>query len=789
MRKFFLLTILFLICTAYVIPQSANPKREFRGAWIATVTNLDWPKTRGTSPTVVAQQKLELIQLLDKLDEININAVVFQVRSECDAMYPSPIEPWSYWLTGQQGANPNWDPLQFAIEETHKRGMELHVWFNPYRAERSVGNYPLASNHVTVQHPEYALQIGTLKFLNPGMHAVRNYILSVIMDVVRRYDIDALHMDDYFYPYPPNQISNQDANTFAAEPRGFTNINDWRRDNINILMKAINDSVKTAKPWVKFGMSPFGIWKNGVPPGITGLDAYSTIYCDAINWLQNKSVDYLTPQLYWPIGGSQDYIKLSRWWADSTFRNGRHFYPGQASYRISSWSSPSEIHNQIRENRANPKTGGSIFFRAEDFSSNPKGFADTLKGSLFNTKSILPTMSWLDVVAPNAPQNLRFERAAGSGITSLQWDKPATAADGDSAYRYVIYKTTQASITPSVLADPANINDIVGYRNSNPEIKGAQGVYYFGVTSLDRNHNESGVSNVIQMNVPSVAAPVSPANGANDVSTQLTLRWSYAQGATQYRVQLGLNTNFDSLLINSVYFDTLVNVQAALRGQKTYYWRVRSENPAGNAAYSQTFSFTTAFPAAPALALPLDKATNVSTDTFLVWRTNSVTTSYDVQLATTNSFEPSTIVLNLTNVTDTTAQFTGLLQNKIYYWRVRGTNQFGTGEWAPYWAFKTFVPVNIEEEGGTPTEYNLYQNYPNPFNPETTIRFSLLNSGFTTLKVYDVLGKLVKVLVDDELRAGFYNVRFDASSLASGTYIYELVSGNQIFRNKMIFLK
>ena len=305
MARWIMLALVIVSCAAPLLSQ-APPKREFRGAWLATVANLDWP-VRGDTPQ---NQKNQLISLFDGMSAAGINAVIFQVRPECDALYASPYEPWSYALTGSQGSAPSpfYDPLQFAVDEAHRRGMELHAWFNPYRAERSVDSYALAGNHVVVQHADWILTFaasGTtapLKILNPGIPEVREFVARVVADIVRRYDVDGIHADDYFYPYPPQAITNQDDATFAAYPRGFTNRGDWRRDNVNLLMKLVRDSIAAIKPWVKFGMSPFGIWKNGVPPGITGLDAYSVIYGDAIAWLHDRSVDYLTPQLYWRIG-------------------------------------------------------------------------------------------------------------------------------------------------------------------------------------------------------------------------------------------------------------------------------------------------------------------------------------------------------------------------------------------------------------------------------------------------------------------------------------------------------
>lgn len=363
--RYFLLLLVFVqsaLVSVSCAQLASLPKREMRAAWIATVTDIDWPSQPGLPPF---QQQVELTSILDQLKSMGINAVFFQIRSECDAMYASNIEPWSYWLTGKQGMAPSpfYDPLQFAVQEAHKRGMELHAWFNPYRALRdTTQSYDSpAPNHVTVEHPDWILLSGPTKYLNPGLPQVRDYITSVFMDVARRYGVDGIHMDDYFYPYPPTQITYQDTATFRIYKRGFTDINSWRRDNINLLVKEIHDSLKTFNPQIKWGISPFGIWKDGVPTGTTGLDQYSTIYSDPMAWLDSKTVDYIVPQLYWPNGGGQDYAKLMPWWADSTASNGRQLYIGQGAYRIPNWTA-GEMERQITQNRTNGKVAGSIFF-------------------------------------------------------------------------------------------------------------------------------------------------------------------------------------------------------------------------------------------------------------------------------------------------------------------------------------------------------------------------------------------------------------------------------------------
>ena len=433
------LPLVLALCSALAAPeawaQAAQPtKHEFRGAWIATVFNLDWP--RAATP---AEQQAELLLMLDRLKEAGINAVFIQVRSACDALYDSPLEPWSFWLTGRQGAAPDpwYDPLAFAVREAHRRGMELHAWFNPYRAQASSA-YEASADHVTRTHPEWILQFGQLRTLDPGRSAVRNYVTRVIVDVARRYDIDGVHFDDYFYPYPPNQISTEDAATFAEESRGFASLSEWRRDNVNIFIAQVADSLRALKPALKFGVSPFGIWKNGVPEGIHGLDSYDVIFADPTAWLAAGTVDYLVPQLYWPFGGPQDYDKLASWWAEQV--RGRHLYTGHALYRADSETnagtlfSPEEIPGQVRFNRGSPDIQGSVFFRARNLTHHSsQGFAELLKTDLYRHPALTPPMAWKVSEPPAAPGGLKLA-SIGDREVELAWHPV------EGARRYAVYR-------------------------------------------------------------------------------------------------------------------------------------------------------------------------------------------------------------------------------------------------------------------------------------------------------------------------------------------------------------
>ena len=506
---------LLALAAALVRPASAQPapKHEFRGVWIATVHNLDWPGTRGTRAGV--QQKAQLVAMLDKLQEAGVNAVFFQVRSEADALYDSPHEPWSYWLTGAQGVPPEpfYDPLAFAIEEARKRGMELHAWFNPYRAVRGSG-YANHASHVSARRPEWTLSIGNLTVLNPGVQEVRDHIATVIADVVRRYDVDGIHFDDYFYPYPPNQITSQDRATFDSDPRGFRSIGDWRRDNVNLFVAQIADSVQAIRPAVKFGISPFGIWKNGVPSGIVGLDAYNVIYGDASAWLEAGTIDYLTPQLYWAFGGGQDYARLAPWWADLVADAGRHLYVGHGLYRADRATfsrtlfSANEVPRQVRFNRARGDIQGSVFFRAKNISVfSSRGFADTLRTNLHRTPALTPPMDWKDMSAPAAPAELALT-PTGAGGARLSWTTPFSS--GPQARRYAVYRVRSPEPPPPAFAmdDPNNLLAVTGetsFVDGGGMAGGTDPAHYF-VTAVSANSIESEASNVASLDMGPTAA-------------------------------------------------------------------------------------------------------------------------------------------------------------------------------------------------------------------------------------------------------------------------------------------
>ena len=497
-----LLSIVFINAQCLVDTEfsKTTPKRDLRGVFVASVYNLNWPTNRLATPAV---QQAELITILNNLQANGYNSVFFQVRSECDAMYNSTIEPWSQWLTGTQGLAPStaWDPLSFAISEAHSRGLDLHAWLNPYRAQTSVTTtYPKAANHVMNTNPNWIIDPvfspdsqPNLRILNPGLPAVKDYIISIVQDIATRYDVDGIHFDDYFYP-SGGMVTNPDNQTYLDNnPNNIANIADWRRDNVNQMISGTYDAIQTINTNLNknivFGVSPAGIWKSGTPAGISGNSSFSALFCDPIAWLDAGKVDYLAPQLYWKITGAQDYVALSQWWNDQVKLKNKQLYLSQAYYKMedtNDWAA-TEIQSQINQNRAATMdaTFGQIAYSYAALKNNAKTINTTLTANQYKYKSFAPPIAGKDAICPNPPANIRFVS------TTLTWDIPAAAADGDLPVKYVVYAFDSPAEAISNKDDGSKIIDIV----SGNELIVAQSLIdtkYFVVTSLDKNNNEAG---------------------------------------------------------------------------------------------------------------------------------------------------------------------------------------------------------------------------------------------------------------------------------------------------------
>ncbi|RKT86701.1 Uncharacterized lipoprotein YddW, UPF0748 family [Saccharopolyspora antimicrobica] len=350
------------------------PSTAMRGVWIASVANIDWPSKPGLS---AEQQQAEYRKLLDQAVNNKLNAVFVQVRPTADAFWPSPHEPWSHWLTGEQGRDPGYDPLKFAVDEAHQRGLAFHAWFNPYRVSMQADPQALVPEHPARQHPDWTFAYGGKLYFDPGVPEAREFVTEAIMHAVRNYDVDGVHLDDYFYPYPVDGERIPDEDTFAEHGGDFTDIADWRRDNVNRLVSELDKRVHEARPDAQFGVSPFGIWRNASsdPDGsdTNGLESYSAIYADTRKWVKAGWVDYIAPQIYWPIGHSAaDYAKLVPWWSETVTGTDVDLHIGQAAYRVGQegWTDPGELSKHLTLNAENPGVKGDIYFSAKSLTSN-----------------------------------------------------------------------------------------------------------------------------------------------------------------------------------------------------------------------------------------------------------------------------------------------------------------------------------------------------------------------------------------------------------------------------------
>jgi uncharacterized lipoprotein YddW (UPF0748 family) len=394
-------------------PDAPPVPREFRGVWIATVDNIDWPSKPGLP---VDSQKAELLALLDHAARIRLNAVIFQVRPAADALYKSSLEPWSVYLTGRNGRapSPEWDPLAFAVAESHRRGLELHAWFNPYRARYRGDRGTLSPRHVSRTMPSVVKRYGPYLWMDPGETSVRAHTTRVILDVVRRYDIDGVHIDDYFYPYPERdrrgrEIPFPDNASWTKYRRGGGTLDrdGWRRRNVDLLVESLYTEIKKVKPWVKFGVSPFGIWRPGYPSSVRGLDAYDALYADSRRWFVEGWLDYFAPQLYWAVGApQQSYPMLLAWWADQNQR-GRHLWPGNGTYKVTNAGSArwpaNELLQQITLTRDQPGASGNVHYNMTALVRSSDALADRLATGPYAGPALVPASPWLSSSTPAAP--------------------------------------------------------------------------------------------------------------------------------------------------------------------------------------------------------------------------------------------------------------------------------------------------------------------------------------------------------------------------------------------------
>jgi uncharacterized lipoprotein YddW (UPF0748 family) len=489
-RKISLVILTFLIFSG--TRAQPFPKREMRAAWIATVGNIDWPSRSGLP---VEEQQREIVRILDRLVEYKFNTVVFQIRPSADAFYSSLLEPWAQWLNGKQGKAPEpfYDPLEYIIKECRKRGLSIHAWLNPYRAITDTSG-TTAENHITRIHPEWFLTYGKTVYFDPGLPATRNYFAGIVSDVVRRYDVDAIHMDDYFYPYRIANLSFPDDSSFAKYSGDFSpeKRDDWRRENVNLIIKQLSDSIKSLKPWVEFGISPFGVWRNieKDPAGSAtkaGQTNYDDLFADILLWEKKGWIDYVAPQIYWHIGFKvADYGTLAEWWSRNAY--GCMLYVGQAPYRIDKksvnreWRSSREIARQVEINRSYPTINGSMYFSARVLMKDPEKLEKRLSGK-YRYPALVPVNGRIMQIIPHSPVDAVMNTE--NDMIRFSWKN-----DGD-ARRFVVYKFRIGK--PADLNNPQNIVAITSDSTLSLKSSGTTrpGKYTYYITSVGLTNSES----------------------------------------------------------------------------------------------------------------------------------------------------------------------------------------------------------------------------------------------------------------------------------------------------------
>lgn len=516
LQQISILSLTFFLIVGSCSKKSANlrseniiksPKREFRAAWVATVDNIDWPSSKNLA---TAAQQQEFIRILDKHQQLGLNAAMVQVRAAADAFYARSTEPWSEWLNGTQGKlpEPYYDPMEFMISESHKRNIEFHAWLNLSRGTHKVSK-SIVDNHITNVHPEWFFKYDNHLLFNLGLPEVREYIVGVVRNIVKFYDVDGIHFDDYFYPYTvTGQRINDDA-AFRKYGANFTNVEDWRRFNVDETIKGIAEAITSENPRVKFGVSPFSVWRNTSvdPLGSQtqgGQTSYDNLYADTRKWFREGWIDYIAPQVYFTFEFDKvPYKIMTDWWAAQP--SDRHIYMGHGTYRVGNtdrdkaWAMPNQIPRQVRYNRTKKAVQGSIFYNTSSLFRNNLGVADSLQ-QLYQVPALTPSMSWKDNVPPNAPQEVAAKRVKDIGIV-VTWKEPKVASrDNESIHKWVVYRFETNEIMN--LENPGRIVAILpntGVFNHIDKTVTDGKSYIYLVTALDRLQNESAPSNQVQV--------------------------------------------------------------------------------------------------------------------------------------------------------------------------------------------------------------------------------------------------------------------------------------------------
>lgn len=790
-----IVTALFTILTV-----AAQPDRELRAVWLTSVYNIDWPHQTGVS---ALNQQNRLRSILNGLQESNFNAVLFQVRPNADALYQSAYEPWSQWITGTRGNDPGYDPLAFLIEEANKRGIEVHVWLNPYRFENTAGQYAGLPGDYSQTHPELIFNVGGRTFFDPGIPATTQLIKKIVADLVTNYDIDGVVFDDYFYPSAmTNAADQQTYNTygtleFVSQWYPTLTRGNFRRASVNNMVREVNDTIKAIKPHILFGVSPAGIystqqsaaqnWGTTLPQGITGNDNYNVIYCDPLAWLHDQSVDYISPQLYWVIGGNQDFVTLTEWWGYQAKRHDRHSYPSLASYRLYSSKSGepgevitrvqkrlghespendmlkfnwplSEIGNQIIANRENPNNlaQGIIFYNTTGVLNPTKDLAGYLAGDLFSQKTILPLIPWFETLQPGGPQIAQIGVVGG-----MDENVAGISIENTPAERFLLYGWEDQ---PAKDTEDGFLQVVFGKDFSTFYPAGKN---YFAVQEYMPDRDLGTMSEAVSYEYLVPASLISP----NDeiVCDGFLFDWVSVADADHYRLLISRQQSPGSVYYTSPVLENSSYALEAgiLPGQENFIFRVMAVAGA-SVSWSDFNPFFTGHPRSTQVNSPASGAENVPLTTVVQWSSADGAVSYHVQIATHESFDEESLVIDQqpVNLNVFSASLNAPAQE--HFVRVRGINDCGYAFWSLVNSFTTTDNTFID----APVVTQL-RAFPNPTAGNFRVVYPYM-IGKRSIVWYDLQGRVIASFnrannVQTEAfdlsayPAGYYHIRIETS--------------------------
>ena len=655
--KYILLAVLATWVVSTAMAVTPSPKRDFRGAWLSTVWAIDWPSHRDITEEAVKSQKVELRNILTNYEKCNINACYFQVRGMSDAMYDSKYEPWSQYLTGKRGLAPTYDPFQYLIDEAHARGIEVHAWINPYRYATSEENYGRLATDYSNTHPDWLINCGGIHILNPGLPAVREQIVNIVVDILEKYDVDGIVFDDYFYQ--SGMLDEYDDALYAKYNPDSLERGDWRRRQVNLMVQDVYNAIKARKPWCRFGISPAGVAasskaiadKYGITPCPSGSDwQYNQIYAEPVQWLVDQSIDYISPQVYWTIGAAADYAKITPWWYMVANHFGRHCYISQSLSSLSHTKTmpakisdrenaaaatnfyADEISNQIMINHSSAKEGapGTVFFSSKQIAKT--GFIKTIVRDVYTRKALVPVLTWFKPAEQQGlVTNLKREGQ------SLTWDY---AVEGQ---RYGVYAMPKNKRNDVEALTSTLYYQGLTYSPTYVLDDSIAADYAVCVTVVDRYGNEYAPRFLgEELLDPITPTLLSPADGA-DILLPNYLEWEYIDDAMGYQLEIAYDKAFEDIIavvpVDTNLFFTQPLVE--INGDTVYYWRVSAQVANRESRYSEVRSFTGDL---FSVTSPINGEIEVSVTPTITWDFVREGADYYVEIATSNAFKNAEIV-------------------------------------------------------------------------------------------------------------------------------------------------